>query len=168
MGLGSSVNNIYLGKDLVMADNSESIKKMLYIAQWNKDLETGIEEIDSQHMEFLIMANRFLIRYRAEKKSEAALEELKFLQEYLLYHFQMEETYQFESQYPEYGDHQAEHKQLGFKVLEVAIALRDSGNMEAIDNFAVFVNDWVIHHMMVSDLRFTKYYNEWKKVQTME
>lgn len=111
------------------------------IAAWKKELETGIEEIDRQHKDFLIMANKFIIRYRAEKGSEAALEELEFLKDYLFYHFHVEETFQVESNYPGYY-------------------LNHSDSSSAVDDFAAFINEWVVGHIYKSDLEFSRYYHE--------
>lgn len=130
------------------------------IAAWKKELETGIEEIDRQHKDFLIMANKFIIRYRAEKGSEAALEELEFLKDYLFYHFHVEETFQAESNYPGYLDHQAEHKHLVFKVKEMGYYLNHSDSSSAVDDFAAFINEWVVGHIYKSDLEFSRYYHD--------
>lgn len=134
------------------------------IVPWKKELEIGIDLIDRQHYEFLKRANTFVIRFRTEKKRAAIEEQLTFLQDYLLYHFQAEETYQFESGYPRYEEHQAEHKHLVFRVKELSILLQDEENQEkAIDEFVLFVNKWVIGHTLSSDLAFSKHYNEYLK-----
>lgn len=137
----------------------------MHIISWNKELETGIESIDSQHMQFLKKANKFVIKFLADKKSEAAIEELEFLKDYLLYHFQIEETFQFDSDYPGYLDHQAEHKFLAFRIKEMAIALQESDSEngeEALARFADFINEWVYGHILNLDLEFAKYYRSWK------
>lgn len=136
----------------------------LRILPWYKELETGIEVVDSQHMKFFKEANKFTIKYMAEKGSEAAMEELAFLQQYLCYHFQTEETFQFESDYPKYLDHQAEHKELVFQTKAMAVALEtadETNYEERIRKFAEFINEWVTKHILNSDLEFSYYYKDY-------
>lgn len=136
----------------------------MHIVPWNEKLTLGIEIVDEQHYEFLKRANKFIIKYLAEKKEEAVKEELEYLQDYLQYHFQTEETFQYESIYPDYLKHQAEHKQLIFRVKEMTIKLLDMENREMImKDFADFIQDWVINHILTSDLKFANYYNKNKK-----
>lgn len=134
---------------------------MLHLIPWNKELETGIEVLDEQHKKFFKMANRFVIKNLANKKTEAAMEELEFLEDYLMYHFQTEETFQIESHFPDYQDHQAEHKRLIFQVKAMSVALNsiDKTNREkALHDFSDFVNRWVKNHILNLDLDFSRFY----------
>lgn len=133
----------------------------MYIVPWDKEIETGIELIDQQHKEFLMNVNKFIIKVRVEKKTEAAQEEIAFLQNYLLYHFQTEEAFMYENAYPQYLDHQAAHKNLTFQVKEMATKLKvfDFSD-EAVQNFYEMLNHWVIGHIQVMDKAFAKYYLE--------
>lgn len=136
---------------------------MKNILPWSHELETGIELIDSQHKEFLKNANKFIIKLRAEKEVDAAMEEIGFLQNYLLYHFQAEETFQFESGFDNYLKHQAEHKQLTFQVKEMSTKLKvNNFSSQSIDDFCAFINKWVMGHILNSDLEFARYYNSKK------
>lgn len=134
------------------------------IIPWKKELETGIKLIDEQHMEFIKRANAFFIKVRADRQKDAAREQLEFLQNYILYHFQAEETFQVESDYPGYLCHQAEHKSLVFKVKEMSIMLNTSNfSKESVDSFCAFITNWVITHILNYDLGFAKYYKEFLK-----
>lgn len=131
----------------------------LRIFPWNKELETNIEIVDQHHKEFLKQANKFIIKVLAGKTEEAVEEEFEFIKDYLLYHFQVEETFQYESGYPEYKLHQAEHLQMKFKTkaLEVAINNKNEGE---VDIFVSYINDVIVNHMLDWDLKFIQYYNE--------
>lgn len=135
----------------------------MHIVSWNKELETGIEILDEQHRSFLIKSNKFVIKSLSLNGAEAALEELEYLKDYLFYHFQTEESFMVDSEYPEYGDHQAEHKRLEFQVKEMSILLEEIGNddrQEALERFSGFINEWVVNHIMNLDLKFAKYHRE--------
>ena len=55
--------------------------------EWPEELETGIALLDEQHQSFLRQVNRFYIKFRFKQQKESAEEQLDFLQNYLLSHF---------------------------------------------------------------------------------
>ena len=133
----------------------------LNIIPWDLSLETGIEILDEQHKNFIKKANLFFIKFKAEKKSDAVIEQMGFLEDYLFYHFQTEEAFQIDSHYPEFPSHQAEHKQLIFKVKAMAEAIRsmtEENQDEVYQQFVQLVNQWIGNHIMNSDMKFTRYY----------
>lgn len=134
----------------------------LYIFSWDKKLETGIEIIDNQHKEFLKHANRFVIKVRSQKGEEGVKEEYEFIHDFLQYHFQAEETYLFDSGYPEYKQHQAEHLKLQFQAKQMEILIQEGKMEQILEKFVEFINMWVKEHMMGSDLKFSEYYNSKK------
>lgn len=127
---------------------------------WKKELETGIEIVDSQHKEFLKHANKFLIKVRAGKIDEGIEEEFEFVRHYLLYHFQAEETFLLDSGYEDYKKHQAEHLELKFRAKEAELRICNAKGEEVIKEFASFINSWVIQHILKSDLLFASYYKD--------
>lgn len=137
----------------------EQRERCFYIKPWRKELETGIGIVDEQHKEFLRRANKFVIIYLSGDKKKAVSEQLEFLQDYLMYHFQTEETFQIDSHYPLCGEHQAEHLHLKFQVGQMASMLAGKDDEEAMQCFAEFVNDWFFKHVLDWDLKFAGYYN---------
>lgn len=139
------------------------MKEKPHIFAWDSELETGIDIVDNQHREFIKQANAFIIRLWFDKGMEGVAEEYDFIRQYLQYHFQTEETFQFDSGYPAYKEHQAEHLQMKFKAKEVEIMMAESTEEEILEKFYDFIKMWVIHHIMDSDLKFSRYYKEWKR-----
>lgn len=132
---------------------------MMHIVPWNEKLTTGIELLDSQHRDFLINSNRFIIRVRAKKEIEASKEQLDYLTHFLMIHFQVEETFMVESGFPDYLHHQAIHKHLKFKVQEMTTILKEQDfSPSAIEQFCQFVNEWVVGHILKEDIDFAQYY----------
>lgn len=132
----------------------------MYIVPWKTELETGIEIVDSQHKEFMKQANKFVIKCLAGKVDEGIREEFDFLENYLQYHFQTEETFLFDSGYPDYEKHQAEHLQLKFKTKQVGSMLEGDDLEEVLNYFSEFVNEWIVGHIMGDDLDFSNYFRE--------
>lgn len=134
----------------------------MHIEPWHKEIETGVDLLDKQHKEFIIKVNKFVIKVLAEKSTEAAEETIAFLQNYLLYHFQTEEAFQFESHYPGYLDHQAAHKNLAFRVKQVATNLKvNDYSSVAIEDFYKMIREWIEEHILVEDANFARYYLEY-------
>lgn len=139
------------------------MKKRPNIFVWDKNLETGIPIVDDQHKNFIIHANKFIIRLLSNKGKEGLEEEFDFIRQYLQYHFQTEEAFQFDSGYPGYKEHQAEHLRLKFKEKEVEIMMAEGTEAEILEKFHAFIEMWVINHIMDCDLKFSLYYRDRKK-----
>lgn len=136
----------------------------MFIEPWHEEIETGIDLLDKQHKEFLMKVNKFVIKVLAEKKAEAAGEAIAFLQNYLLYHFQTEEAFQVECDYPNYLEHQASHKNLAFKVRETAVNLKvHDYSDESIKEFYNMIRGWIDGHILTEDIDFATFYLEFSK-----
>lgn len=135
------------------------MEQELHIYPWSKELETGIEILDSQHKNFLMHANSFIIKTKAGKANEGIREEFEFIKDYLMYHFQTEETFLYENKYDKYGEHQAEHLQMKFKAKMIENALEEEDPEKVVKEFVEFVNEWVVNHILKSDLEFSRYLN---------
>ena len=132
------------------------------IIRWHKDLESGIELVDTQHKDFFMNVNKFIIKARVEKNKMVVTEEIDFLINYLLYHFQTEEAFQVASEYPNYLNHQAAHKNLGFQVQEIILKLKiNEFSREYIEIFYTFLMNWVEEHILKMDLDFCIYYKKY-------
>ncbi|MGC8717915.1 MAG: bacteriohemerythrin [bacterium] len=75
---------------------------------WNKNLETGIPTIDSQHKELFKRINEVLDF--SNKSRETINETVRFLQSYIVNHFGTEERLMSRANYPEYSVHKNEHE----------------------------------------------------------
>lgn len=126
---------------------------------WDHKLDTGVEFIDQQHRQIIEMANSFYIRRLCGKDKAAAGECLRFLEQYIQYHFQMEESYQMKSQYPRYRDHKAMHSAMATQVKFLSVQMADTGYApERIEEFYQFIGSWIEHHILEEDMDFCRYY----------
>lgn len=133
----------------------------MVIFKWTHDLETDIALVDQQHREIIETANRFFLRHKCGKDQKAVEECLSFLQQYILYHFQTEETFQLDCAYPRYREHSAIHSaiatQLKFYAVKIAAA---HYSPQSIEQFYVFLTDWLKNHIYSDDLEFARYYKQ--------
>lgn len=133
---------------------------MYQVRGWEKDLETGIALLDQQHKTFMKHANQFVLRLRANRNQEeqAVKDEIAFLQQYILSHFQAEEAFMTDCDYAEFRMHQAEHKQLSFQVKAITTKMMADLSEASIMEFCNFIDAWLCSHIMKFDLEFARCY----------
>ncbi len=126
--------------------------------EWPEELETGIALLDEQHQSFLRQVNRFYIKFRFKQQKESAEEQLDFLQNYLLSHFQAELAFMLEHGYPKARDHQASHQMLAIQVKQQALELKAQDySPESVEAFCRFVGAWASQHIMQEDMEFCRF-----------
>ncbi len=76
---------------------------------WNKNLLSGVHEIDAQHKELFNLINRFFDACDRGKGKKEILSVFEFLSNYILYHFNTEEEQMIKYDYPHYTDHKQKH-----------------------------------------------------------
>ncbi len=143
----------------------------LHVFPWNENLETGIELVDEQHKNFLKHANEYILRIMASKASpennpnleRGAEKQFEFLHDYLQYHFQAEETFMADSNWPGYREHQAIHNQLKFKVKALEQVMISGTKKQRMDGVTQLVEEWIVDHILNEDQKFADYYKERKK-----
>ncbi len=77
--------------------------------QWTPALAVGIPEIDSQHQELFLRAGRLITALREGEAAEV-LPLLRYLEEYVIEHFEAEEQLMRKLEYPAIGEHTAAHE----------------------------------------------------------
>jgi len=125
----------------------------------SKDLETGVEKIDSQHRELINRINSVLAS-NEKSASEAEIEKtLDYLGEYVVKHFSDEEELQIKSKYPKYAEHKQKHTFFidEFKKLKAEF----EGKCDSMD-FTMKLNssliNWIVKHIKGDDVELGKFY----------
>ena len=119
---------------------------------WSKTLETGHQATDAQHKQLVDTFNS-LMSACVDKKGHAELENtLKFLCAYTVKHFNDEELWQRECNFPEYQKHKLMHD--GFKVTATGLYERfrkEGPTVNLIIQFNTKVGGWLINHILKED-----------------
>ncbi len=131
----------------------------MYITSWPKELESGNDLIDKQHKEFFRAINKFYIKYKFIQGRTATKECLNFLDNYTLYHFQLEEAFQRESKFDNRNEHEAKHKMLAIELKKLSLDLKSTDFSDnSVEEFHYFITKWLKHHVLKDDIKFSKYY----------
>ncbi len=128
------------------------------LIQWKDDYSVNIAEIDKQHKALIDLINRLHAAILSGKANEALGEILTDLVYYTVYHFETEEKFFDEFDYPESESHKQKHKDL---VQQVAAVQKNHNDGEKVLTMDVmnFLRDWLQEHILGTDKKFGPYLN---------
>ncbi|TCS79407.1 bacteriohemerythrin [Tepidibacillus fermentans] len=120
--------------------------------QWTANLEVGVPEIDRQHKELVDRLNRFIIAFNNGEEKEEVGNLLKFLENYIIEHFQDEEALQRKYNYPDYDQHKKIHDQF----IKTVQNYREQFDKEGVNTGFVIkmqktLMDWLLNHISKVD-----------------
>ncbi len=121
---------------------------------WKEEFGIGVDFIDEAHQELFRMVRRiFLMNAREDKRQWAADEGLKYLKNYTLRHFEQEEDYMREIDYPKLAQHQAQHSFMRDRVLpklERHLTM-NKYSPESMSRFLQILSLWLTRHILIHD-----------------
>ncbi len=120
--------------------------------EWNDDLNTGINHIDSQHKELFARFNALLQACNTAQEKDAVGNYLNFLHEYTTFHFAAEEQEMTNRKYPRYSEHKAEHEIFKRKIDQLYEGYTTHGaNMQAFVMTIRSSGEWLVNHIRKTD-----------------
>jgi len=122
--------------------------------EWKDEYLIGVEHIDAQHQSLFAKVVEFseIVEAGVEKNKEEIIAGIKFLKEYALKHFADEEAYQKSINYPEFSEHQAQHKSFVQTVLNTERELKASNYAEGdVYKLLNTLSVWLVFHVANSD-----------------
>jgi hemerythrin len=128
------------------------------IANWSSRYETGIGIIDTQHKALFEAVNKLADSFKAGTSKAQVKESLDFLVKYTFEHFQTEEKYMREMDYPKLTSHMAEHAQLIVKAKDLQNKLAEGKPMTM--DVTIFLADWLKHHINELDMGYVAFVKE--------
>ncbi len=125
---------------------------------WQEDLSTGIESIDSQHKEIFARFAVFSDACADETAGVELLRLLDFLSEYTLKHFQDEEKAMADAEYPRLGEQEKAHTDFVSELGRFKTLVEINGpSMELVLNEKRAMIQWLIHHIRNMDRAFAEF-----------
>jgi hemerythrin len=124
----------------------------------SKDMEVGILEIDTQHMELVDRLNSLVSMGHEAVSKEETQNTLDMLEEYIVKHFADEEELQRKNNYPEYESHRKLHQ------LYIAEFQKLKKEFDANGHSIKFTMDlnnsiinWIVKHIKSADVELGKF-----------
>lgn len=126
-------------------------------AEFDDNLITGNEMIDSQHKELIEKINDLLKACESNQGKEEVIKTVDYLKQYVEFHFGQEEAFQEEIGYPGIEDHKKKHAE--FK--ETVNALELMAEKGISEDFTKLVQsqviDWLYYHIKGFDRSVAEY-----------
>ncbi len=126
---------------------------------WNEIFSVGVRKIDEQHKELIKMINKLIETKDTNVDSEMISDILTKMTKYADYHFQAEEQYMIEYDYPDYSTHKEQH--IEFKKKTVAFCMDVMAYKETIPTEILsYLKSWLTNHILNSDMKYKSFFNE--------
>jgi hemerythrin-like metal-binding protein len=129
-----------------------------YGVAWSPELETGNEEIDSQHRQLFALTSN-VVDACAKGRNAAVLEEaLDFLASYTVKHFADEEALQLKCGCPEYENHKKLHDDFTKTIAALIAEHKTAGSSAGLSGkvYSVIVR-WLVQHIKGEDAKIAAY-----------
>jgi len=128
------------------------------IILWDKKYSTGIDLIDEQHKELIVLTNKlYAACFAADSELEGKFKDaMSKMVKYVQYHFDAELKLLAAIEYPKYEEHKRMHVTLIKKILDSAKS-HDEGKKFVPNNFVRTLVDWVFGHIAVYDKQYSAF-----------
>ena len=120
---------------------------------WNQELSVGIKEIDEQHKKIFLYITELSNAINNNDTEEHIYEILEGLISYGIYHFDTEEKYFEEFDYPDKAIHLKEHNDFRTKIKELSLAFAENKDSISTDVLE-FLEEWLIQHITKIDKKY--------------
>lgn len=122
--------------------------------KWNDDMCVGIDEIDADHKKILSIIAAIIEAIDTNNNINTIETLFAELTVYTAAHFTHEEALMQSMNFSDFVEHQKGHQQFLNKIPELKAQLLDPENTEAAEQVSQFLYDWVIEHILISDMDY--------------
>ncbi len=131
------------------------------LIDWSPKYCIGIPRIDEQHKFFFDAVHRLHKECVANEGEQAVLETLVFLENYVRGHFQAEEAFMLEHEYPHIEGHRKLHVEFLERYLELIGEFKQVGPSQALaERIGEMVQTWLVDHIAKADTAYAKHVAE--------
>lgn len=125
------------------------------LRDWSDVYSIGITEIDEQHRGFFEAAHRLYEGILDREGRNAVVEAIAFMRDYANRHFQTEEVFMREHDYPGLTDHLRQHAAFFRRLDELENDLMIFGpSQDLADRALDITQDWLIDHIADEDMLY--------------
>ena len=126
---------------------------------WDESFKTGVASFDSDHRELVRLINEL----HSGLVSGFTISEMTFILDdlvrYTAVHFKREEELMDAHSYPDTARHKAEHADLVRQVSDFQDQLKQGKKFFTLQLMG-FLKDWLINHILKTDMRYGKFFRE--------
>ncbi|HEX2926103.1 MAG TPA: bacteriohemerythrin [Ruminiclostridium sp.] len=126
---------------------------------WTSNYNTGISQIDLQHMKLVAIINDLHEAMKAGKAKEIMAGIVKELSNYTVTHFSFEEKIMTQHKYTSYLTHKNEHEGFVSKIDDFQKKVENGQSSVSIE-ILNFLKDWLLKHILVCDKQYIPFFQE--------
>ncbi|MEI7841504.1 MAG: hemerythrin domain-containing protein [Gallionellaceae bacterium] len=123
--------------------------------QWDKKFEVGHVRIDFEHQVFVDLIKSLSVATEQNSTHERNLRLMHEVKKYAEFHFVSEENIMLDAEYPNFAQHQQEHRLLLTSLEDKIFQYRREA--VSLDQFAAFLFEWFAFHTTHKDLPIAEY-----------
>lgn len=127
------------------------------LIEWTDELSIGIDEIDDQHKELVVLLNRLHVAITERHGNEVAAEILDELIDYTRIHFAVEESIMRLLDYPDFVEHKKHHEELIAQVMQMKAKVQ-TGQARIGFELLHFLKKWLTGHIMEEDKLYVPHF----------
>ena len=128
---------------------------------WNDDFKVGVEQLDEQHRQLIQILNRLISKPQATTGSETISELLNDMMNYSKTHFETEENFLRQCNYPHLDEQIAQHRAFRKKNVDFCTATMQK-DKTVPKEILHYLHDWWMNHILKSDMKYKPFLNKQK------
>ncbi|MCW8916631.1 MAG: bacteriohemerythrin [Magnetovibrio sp.] len=128
--------------------------------KWTEDLSVGVVVLDDDHKKLIKILNTLFAASFAGVADSVLEKTLVELEEYTKFHFDREEQFLAEHDYPSLEPHKFQHEKLIKDLHEYTARAREQGTDGLSADVMMFLRTWLINHIKEQDLVYADYLKE--------
>jgi hemerythrin len=127
------------------------------LIEWNENLSVGVPSVDEQHKRLVGMLNELYDAIQTGQSQVVLGKVLKGLADYVVYHFQYEESLFAQTGYRAAAEHKKEHDDLTRLLHEERQKYEQGATPALSEEVLNFMRRWLFIHITGSDRKFGPY-----------
>lgn len=124
---------------------------------WDDSFSVGVPEFDHQHKQIIDIINMLLREPDMDTSSEVLSDALQRLMTYSQVHFQAEERFLANCEYPRLNEQHLSHVQFEDRLMEFieSVMMHVPGISQEV---LLFLKHWWVDHIMIEDMEYRLYF----------
>ncbi len=129
------------------------------LVEWSEDLTVGVAAVDADHRKLFSLVNYLYDSMIAGKDQPVIDEFIDSLLVYTKQHFEREEAFFEETEYPDRLAHKQEHDGLIAQITNAHQTYKSGAGAAKSLEMIGFLNKWMIEHIRKSDKKYAPHLN---------
>ena len=126
---------------------------------WGENFSVGVRDLDAQHKQIVIMVNTLIEMRDTKVGSEIISDTLTKMTKYAGDHFEREEQYMLDYDYPEYPIQKKQHQEFKRKTVDFCMETMLHKTTVPTEIFT-YLKLWWTNHILQEDMKYKQFFND--------